>query len=399
MTTSLQPKIISPINKQKTVGKSNHFFQPKLSINQPNDIYEHEADAIADNVMRMKEPSSEKKFFSPPVVQRKCAQCGEKEKKMHRKENSNETAEASPQTENYISGLSGGRSLSKEERSFFEPRMGYDFSNVRLHTNAEANESAKNVNALAYTHGDNIVFGSNQYQPGTEGGKKLLAHELTHTIQQKQITAQHPQKMLQRTEVGSILDEFFSPFSTQTLWNMNESDGYTRRVRAWLPVIGAMNSIKQRIANDCAGWSATHRTTPGWAPGLNAIPDPNAYHTLIPSPPGTDPATCAEAFTVFQTTRAAPLLPTIQTDSLYTCSIGSFTLAVTVNSIDCVNRTADINVWMYNVMSQRSFGMFSRLFPISGQQNQFMWWNWDETIRWTNSGGVTTDPERRTGWW
>jgi hypothetical protein len=150
------------------------FFQPKLSINQPNDPdsyrYEREADAIADKVVGMKTPSTEQAFFAPPVMQRK--------------ESYNETTGATPETENYLSSLSGGKTLSNEEKSFFEPGMGYDFSDVKIHTGSAANESAKNINALAYTHGNNIVFGSNQYQPDTYEGKKLLAHELAHVVQQ-----------------------------------------------------------------------------------------------------------------------------------------------------------------------------------------------------------------------
>src|ERR1041385_6861734 len=141
------------------------FFQPKLSINQPNDVFEEEADAVADKVMRMDSYSSTEKFFSPLVVRRKCQHCEEEDRsKMQRKDTGNEAAVADASTETYIGSLSGkGRSLTADERDFFEPRFGYDFSRVQLHTNADANESAMNVNALAYTHGNNIVFGSGQY--------------------------------------------------------------------------------------------------------------------------------------------------------------------------------------------------------------------------------------------
>jgi hypothetical protein len=65
-----------------------------------------------------------------------------------------------------------------------ESRFGHDFGNVRVHTDARAAESAHQVHALAYTVGSDIVFGANQYAPNTDGGQRLLAHELTHTIQQ-----------------------------------------------------------------------------------------------------------------------------------------------------------------------------------------------------------------------
>ena len=70
-------------------------------------------------------------------------------------------------------------------RAFFEPRFGYDFSNVRIHTGAQAAESARSVKAMAYTLGPNIVFGSGKYEPATMVGQRLLAHELTHVLQQK----------------------------------------------------------------------------------------------------------------------------------------------------------------------------------------------------------------------
>src|SRR5262249_17486182 len=79
---------------------------------------------------------------------------------------------------------SKGQPLDAAPRTFFEPRFGHDFSQVRVHTDARAAESARAVNALAYTVGHNVVFGSGQYSPGSEAGKHLLAHELTHVIQQ-----------------------------------------------------------------------------------------------------------------------------------------------------------------------------------------------------------------------
>ncbi len=79
---------------------------------------------------------------------------------------------------------SSGQPLDAAARAFFEPRFGYDFSQVRVHTDARAAESARAVNALAYTVGRDVVFGAGQCAPGTAEGNKLLAHELTHLVQQ-----------------------------------------------------------------------------------------------------------------------------------------------------------------------------------------------------------------------
>ncbi|MGH9255750.1 MAG: DUF4157 domain-containing protein, partial [Vicinamibacterales bacterium] len=77
-----------------------------------------------------------------------------------------------------------GQPLPSSVRSFFEPRFGADLSQVRVHTDAAAQQSARDIDANAYTVGPNIVFGRGRFAPETEGGRRLLAHELTHTLQQ-----------------------------------------------------------------------------------------------------------------------------------------------------------------------------------------------------------------------
>lgn len=92
---------------------------------------------------------------------------------------------------------SHGEPLDQLIRSFFEPRFGHDFSHVRVHTDGKAAESARAVNALAYTVGQDVVFGTGQYVLGTSAGQKLLAHELAHVMQQRdghQIVRRQPTK-------------------------------------------------------------------------------------------------------------------------------------------------------------------------------------------------------------
>lgn len=175
----------APAGKDQSKG-NNPFFQPKLTVNQPNDIYEQEADATADRVMRRSSPASlQNNHFFKPALQRKCTHCEEEEKAQRKEGETVGKVNGSLQTENYLSNKqSAGSPMSKEQKSFFESRMGYDFSDVRIHTDEKANRSAGNINALAYTHGSDIVFGTGQYQPDTESGKHLLAHELTHVVQQ-----------------------------------------------------------------------------------------------------------------------------------------------------------------------------------------------------------------------
>jgi len=166
-------------------GNKAVFFQPKLTINNPNDEYEREADAVADKVMRMENPGIQLKPLPVTSIQRKCAYCEEEEKKLQRKPINQTESATDSSYQNYIGGLSSsGQSLPQELRSYYEPRFGYDFSKVKLHTDAMAAKSAQSVNALAYTTGTNIVFNNGEYSPGTKTGQHLLAHELTHVVQQ-----------------------------------------------------------------------------------------------------------------------------------------------------------------------------------------------------------------------
>ncbi len=145
-----------------------------------------------------------------PVLQRKCAcgnqavgggQCDVCAKKNHglqRKVAEPESAgahhEAIPPIVNQVLD-SSGQPLDAATRSFMEPRFGHDFSGVRVHTDAHAAESAEAVNAQAYTVGKDVVFAPGQYQPGTVSGNAVLAHELSHVIQQDGVSGQAPKTM------------------------------------------------------------------------------------------------------------------------------------------------------------------------------------------------------------
>jgi hypothetical protein len=158
--------------------------QRKLVVGQSNDPLEHEADRVADQVMRMPDPELS---IAPalPRVSRKCATCEDEEAQKLQKKNdghSEISGEAPPLVHAVLS--SPGQPLDRSDRAFMEARFGRDFSRVRVHTDAQAAESARAVDALAYTIGQDLVFDHGQYGPGTLNGKKLLAHELTHVSQQ-----------------------------------------------------------------------------------------------------------------------------------------------------------------------------------------------------------------------
>ena len=171
-------------------------IQAKLKVGQPGDIYEVEADRVADAVMRMPEPGVQRRAeeedliqIEPiaeqitPLVQRQVEE--EEEEILQTKEAPGQTPDVIPNIESGIQSLrGGGQPLPESVRAFFEPRFGYDFSGVRVHSDSRAAESARAVNAMAYTVGHDLVFGAGQFAPETSEGKHLMAHELTHVVQQ-----------------------------------------------------------------------------------------------------------------------------------------------------------------------------------------------------------------------
>jgi hypothetical protein len=126
--------------------------------------------------------------FANISVYRKCAACEQEEEDAPRVQRSAspdapEGVTAPPAVEQVLRG-GGGTPLHPQTRAFFEQRFGHAFGDVRIHTDTKAAASARSVNALAYTVGRNIVFGAGQYAPHSPAGRRLLAHELTHVVQQ-----------------------------------------------------------------------------------------------------------------------------------------------------------------------------------------------------------------------
>ena len=194
------------IGNQAVVGLlRSGRIQPKLTISQPGDPFELEADRVADQVMRM--PLDEPLSAVCPHLQRTCAACssggakcskcaGEEEHlHIHRKEQSASGGGDPSVADNFLSDLGPGRPLDSSTRAFFEPRFGRDFSSVRIHTDSRAAESARAINACAFTLGPNIVFGSSEPHFSSSSGMHLLSHELAHVVQQ---SAAKPAAAIQR---------------------------------------------------------------------------------------------------------------------------------------------------------------------------------------------------------
>lgn len=214
-------------------GSARAFIQPKLTIGKPNDKYEQEADAVADRVATMPEPTmqrqeekeeqvqgksidlniarapeayafvrtttditeekiQEKPAFESPGVMDSAELIDTEESQIQEKENrsivqargDSVSGNTSTLESNLQQSRGGGESLPVDTQSKMESGIGADFSDVQVHTGADAVQMSSELNAQAFTSGRDIYFNEGKYNPGTREGDHLLAHELTHTVQQ-----------------------------------------------------------------------------------------------------------------------------------------------------------------------------------------------------------------------
>ena len=168
------------------------IVQPKLRIGQPDDKYELEAESVADKVMNIKQ--SEAIQMQPIEGTGKLMQS-----------NSNNSDDlvslGTDQQPSFLRG--GGQSLTPRTNHFMSKAFATDFSNVQIHTNSKAVQMNEQLGARAFAHGSDIYFNNNQFNPDTSDGKHLLAHELTHVVQQK------------GKENGERAPEYLNEFSNQ----------------------------------------------------------------------------------------------------------------------------------------------------------------------------------------
>jgi hypothetical protein len=212
-------------------------LQCKLAIGAVNDPLESEADAMADRIMRMPAPSispAKNSPYTPPAVQRKCSECEEEEEKekVQRKATAAnpEIAAAPPIIHDVLS--SPGQPLDLATRSFMESRFGQDFSGVRIHEDQKSAESACAVSAHAYASGNHVVFGAGQYRPHSSEGRRLIAHELSHVVQQQ---SGYPH-MISRFKVEDC--DAGNPMETST----SVKDAHTVAMRMLQSAITAVNT-------------------------------------------------------------------------------------------------------------------------------------------------------------
>jgi hypothetical protein len=272
-STAHTDQIKSP---SKNVGsKSSSFFksvksdgqtffgtaviQPKLEIGEPDDPYEKQADRVADAVVRMPDASQpvqrqeteeeeELQMKRETTLQRKCKEC-EEEENLQRK--SNISAESGNTVSEPIStqlrANSGkGNQLPLSVQSEMRQKIGADFSGVSIHTGSDASQMSRSIGARAFTHGEDIYFNSGEYNPSTQEGKHLLAHELTHVVQQGGSSGQIQRQDDNETIEVDIIEVPEHPGNVEQI-----ALDSLRTIRAILGNLNtALNNFETAIANE-----------------------------------------------------------------------------------------------------------------------------------------------------
>jgi len=177
---------------------------PRLVVSAIDDPLEREADRMANTALAGGLPTAPTR--SPHGVQRKCTQCEDEEEDVLREASTDAGAGPAPeQVSRRIDARRGsGVALGPATRSFFEPRFRRDFGQVRVHADAEASQLARAIHAQAFTVGNDIYFGAGKHEPGSAAGRQLLAHELSHVVQQSPQVARRPTR-IQRQSIHSPL--------------------------------------------------------------------------------------------------------------------------------------------------------------------------------------------------
>jgi Domain of unknown function (DUF4157)/Heterokaryon incompatibility protein Het-C len=195
MSISAPLQAAPPKARSSLTAPAGGILQCKLAIGERNDPLEHEAERIADQVLTGPAPASVSGAASR--IHRYCGQPA------------GETAPGPASVDKVLAD--SGRPLEPALRQDMERRFGHDFALVRVHTGARAEQSAREINAHAYTVGQRIVFGDGKFAPASHAGRRLIAHELTHVVQQsgtERIPSGHGQSGASPTPVANKVQRF-----------------------------------------------------------------------------------------------------------------------------------------------------------------------------------------------
>lgn len=257
------------------IASSRPLLQAKLTLGQPGDVYEQEADAVARQVVqRLNRPQTAPTTAAPSDPAWRHT---EEPAFSVQRQSSIPVGPASPEFEQDLNrARGGGGSMDATVQAQMESAMGADFSQVKIHTGPQADQLSQSIQAKAFTTGNDVFFRQGAYAPNSPGGQELLAHELTHVVQQQPSTVA-PRSMvhralIQRDELNGRPDPFSwtnSSFKSATNagW-LSTRGGYLTTIDTWLKAVDTARTwdeqqhALQQVREACNAWLDKHNTTP-----------------------------------------------------------------------------------------------------------------------------------------
>jgi hypothetical protein len=235
-SSSVVPAASSPSQCQATVQEQSVVLpvQCKLTVGAIDDPLEAEADAVANKVVAIPQNS---------YIQRKCSHCEEEERAqrkplaafIQKKEaSSGSTVVPESVSDQIASSRGSGSVLDSGTKSFMESRFSNDFSNVRIHTDNEAASLSTQLNAQAFTIGNDIYFNNGKFAPASSAGKRLLAHELTHVVQQSNTVQRRYIQRVPFARRDPIHDFILDDFSRETGLPRDQVTQHSAAYAEWL---------------------------------------------------------------------------------------------------------------------------------------------------------------------
>jgi hypothetical protein len=293
-------------------------LQPKLASGATGDAYESEADRVAEQVMRMPEPQLQSAgACSGNLPNGRAGPPGSATQRIETTHGGSAPMgkTGAPALVNEVLA-EPGQPLQPAARAFFEPRFGYDFSAVRVHSDASAGRSALEINARAYTVGQHLVFGTGKLAPETDEGRRLLAHELTHVVQQdgggsrimrQSFPMEEPESLTRSLDPSALSDAALErETSLLQTWLREQTTG-TEETERLSRILSLLEAEMRRRAGGGSGRRGPGTPRPGSHPVLRPPPQTGGASGTVPSAPTTTrvsaPATEASTLAPNEATR------------------------------------------------------------------------------------------------
>lgn len=244
--------------------------QAKLTIGQPGDKYEQEADQVAQEVVGRIHAPKTSELTARQAIQRQ-GKPEENELQMKpiiQRQPGVEGIDASAGFESNINqARGGGQSLATSIRQPMEQAFGADFSGVRIHTDGQSDKLSRSIQAKAFTTGQDVFFKQGAYDPGSRSGQELIAHELTHVVQQNGVSTLQPK--IQRTQEDQKLDILhpalnYASFKSATYLVTSKRGEYLETIDKWLKAVDSASTWDNQqyaltqVADACNSWLDKH---------------------------------------------------------------------------------------------------------------------------------------------